>query len=109
MTILARHIHTPTSPHRLVALDDHRLRCLDCAHTLELPAVPSSTSTSKSHPPRDQQCPQHPGEWAHHCRCCRAETLAAHQPPPAPHQPSANVQAGIAACRAALTRQEHRP
>lgn len=106
MTILARHIHTPTSPHRLVALDDHRLRCLDCAHTLELPAVPSSTSTSKSHPPRDQQCPQHIGEWAHNCRCCRAETLAATDPTPGQTQPTADVAAGIARVRAALHRQE---
>lgn len=111
---LTRHVDHPTSRHRCVLLDDgRRLRCLDCTQTIDLrPALARPGSTSTSDDPRhpDQRCPLHPGEWAHNCRCCRAEALARDDDqPPAEHTPTADVTAGIAACRAALTRQEHRP
>lgn len=72
---LARHVG-----HRLSTSDGTRLRCHDCAQTVSLAAVLASTSSTSNppistDPPRDQQCPEHVGEWEHACRCCRAEAL----------------------------------
>lgn len=78
-TPLAEHIDTPEHHHRLTLLDERRLKCWDCTKTILLPqpGQPTSpTSTTRSPDPKPhEQCPRHIGEWAHTCRCCRAETL----------------------------------
>lgn len=104
MSVLAKHVDAPGRPHRLIALDGARLRCLDCLHTLDLRpgAVPDSTSTSTAPPAlhaRDR-CPQHLGERAGTCGPCRAEQLEADRV--LDQQPTADVAAGAAAVRAAL-------
>lgn len=109
MSVLAKHIHQPPNqPHRLVALDGSRIRCLDCLHTLDLRSTTAAvTSTSTSPPPlwADDRCPLHPGQRIGTCGACRAEQLEATSSRPAP-QPTADVTAGAAACRAVLQRKE---
>lgn len=111
MSVLAKHIHAPGRPHRLVALDAARIRCLDCAHTLDLRpgAVPDTTSTSTSPPPlhAPDRCHRHPGQRTGMCGPCRAEQLET--PRTIQHAPTADVAAGIAACRKALTRPTKEP
>ncbi len=81
--LLTRHLDNPAGNdrHRCVLLDVRRLRCLDCRHTLVLPAATSpasSTSTSSDSPNhRDpDRCPEHVGQWARTCGPCRADTLS---------------------------------
>lgn len=73
MSILSKHVHTNADPHRLTALDDRRVRCHDCAHTIEL-SVPSGVGTTS--PTSQQKCPTHPASWALNCGGCRADQLA---------------------------------
>ena len=90
MNVLAGHVDRPDADrHRLVLLDDRRLRCLDCERTLLLPAPSSADgSTSPSsldHPRTDQErCPQHRHEWAYACRACAADAKATSSPRPRP-------------------------
>lgn len=113
---LARHIS-----HRLTTADGTRLRCWDCTQTIDLrpvlgattsPARSTSSTSNDPHPARiddPNRCPHHLGQLAHNCGPCRAEQLARPDDAPArQHQPTADVAAGAAAARAALTRQEHR-
>lgn len=110
--VLAQHIDDPAGQrHRCVLLDPRHLRCHDCQRTLVLPAGNTSagtTSTSTSPPPlhAPNRCPRHPGQTRGACGPCRAEQLEAQDQRP-PVKPTADVAAGIAACRAALQRQEH--
>lgn len=76
--LLERHVG-----HRVLVVDGHTLRCVDCAHTLDLSERPStvrSTSTSTPSIPglHDvDRCPEHPGQRAGACGPCRAEHLEA--------------------------------
>jgi len=101
-TVLAEHVDTPTRRHRCVLLDATRLRCLDCDRTLVLPTSAGSTSTSRT-PPRtgEPQCPEHSGEHADACRCCRAEQIEDRTPLP-DWRPTADVVASVAAARRVL-------
>lgn len=109
---LARHIG-----HRCVLLDPRRLRCVDCTHTVLLPAMAGSTSTSQSPipGPDDPRCPQHLTEHAGNCRACAADAKASraadanHGHRQLPHQPTADVAARAAEARAALPRRTPRP
>ena len=70
MSILSAHLG-----HDLTALDDSRLRCKTCDHTLLLPAERKSSGPYL--PPRQEEaCPEHPGYYADNCGACRAEQLA---------------------------------
>lgn len=109
MTVLGQHIDRPDQRHRLVLLDDRRLRCHDCAFTLVLPAVTGSTSTSQSPIPGkgEPRCATHPTEHASSCRTCAADAKAAtdldtggrHTPA---LEPTADVPARAAEARALL-------
>ncbi len=79
--LLCRHLDDPDGArHRCVLLDARRLRCLDCRHTLVLPAATSPagfTSTSSDSPNHHDpdRCPEHVGQWARTCGPCRADIL----------------------------------
>lgn len=99
MNVLAEHIG-----HRCVLQDERKLRCVDCARTLVLPAPsagPGSTSTSKTPPTLDKTCPVHLG-WADACAGCAADRIATDNGRPRDSTPIADVAAGAAAARAAL-------
>lgn len=109
MTVLGQHIDRPEQRHRLVLLDDRRLRCHDCAFTLVLPTGAGSTSTSQSPIPGkgEPRCATHPTEHAATCRTCAADAKAAtdldvggrHTPE---LEPTADVAARAAEARAVL-------
>lgn len=82
MSVLAQHVDRPDRRHRLVLLDDHQLRCLDCTRTLLVSAGPGSTSTSQIPKTTDPRCREHPFEHAGNCRWCTAERKAAAEPAP---------------------------
>lgn len=108
LAVLAQHIDQPTQRHRCVLLDQLRLRCLDCARTIDLRSLASlptgSTSTSDGPPPlhAPDRCPDHPGQRTGACGPCRAEQLEAQRSLPA--QPTADVAARAAEARAEIAR-----
>jgi hypothetical protein len=109
----AQHIDAPTSRHRcVVAIDTSRhtihLRCLDCRQTLDPRRL--AAPTLRAIPRPDQACHLHPGEWPDTCGRCRAERLGRpdDQPRPTP-QPTADVAARVAECRAQLKPSKPKP
>jgi hypothetical protein len=98
VSALAEHVN-----HRAFLKDERHLRCVDCQRTLVLPGGPSTTgpTSTSDHPPADEQCPHHIGEWAGRCGRCRADQLEARTPRPTP-QPTADIAARVAECRAQL-------
>jgi hypothetical protein len=98
VSVLAEHVN-----HRAFLRDERHLRCVDCQRTLVLPGGPGTTgpTSTSDHPPADEQCPHHIGEWAGRCGRCRADQLEAHVPRATP-QPTADVAARAAECRAQL-------
>lgn len=98
MNVLTAHIG-----HRCVLLDERRLKCHDCSHTLMLPSTVATTSTSRSPiaGPGDPRCEQHPTEHATSCRACAADAKA-DEHRAITHQPTADVAARAAEARAAL-------
>lgn len=85
MTILGRHVG-----HRLTARDERTLRCIDCAHTLVVPASNTAAAPAVLDHPRqaEDRCQLHPTEWVHACRPCASERKAATGPRPEPaHNP----------------------
>lgn len=71
---LAKHLE-----HWLRLADDlRRLRCHTCEVWVMLPsAVPSTSNVQapRRDPKPNEQCPRHPGEFEHTCRCCASEQL----------------------------------
>lgn len=109
-TVLGAHIDRPDQRHRLVLLDDRRLRCHDCARTIVITQPSKSTSTSKSAIPEpgDPRCPHHQHEHADACRPCAADAKAnpdadaQHGHRALVHQPTADIATRVAEARAAL-------
>lgn len=77
--VLAKHVQ-----HRLTLTTPSSLRCVDCTHTIDLTARPStarSTSTSSIPNLHDPDgCGSHPGERVGVCGPCRSELIAAQGP-----------------------------
>lgn len=57
----------------------------------------SAGTAKRGNPKRDQECPDHPGQWPDNCAGCRVEPIAAYyDPEPDPHAKVSHADASLA-------------